>query len=67
MLHGSGKEIYRAVVNKRPDLARRIILTSGGGTDEEIVRFAKETGNQMVLIPYTMEQIEKAIAKVMGK
>ncbi len=62
MLHGSGKDIYRAVVNKSPHLARRIIFTIGDGASAETLRFLKETGNEIVFKPYSIEQIHTAVA-----
>jgi two-component system response regulator AtoC len=63
MPRGSGADVYRAVVGKSPRLARRIVFTTGDGASEETQRFLEETGNEVVLKPYRIEEIRKAIAR----
>ncbi|HEU4400787.1 MAG TPA: ATP-binding protein [Candidatus Polarisedimenticolia bacterium] len=65
MPHGSGKDIYKAVMEKNPRLARRIIFTTGDGASAETKRFLKEAGNEIVLKPFKIEQIDGAIAHTM--
>ena len=63
MPHGSGKDIYRAVVEKAPALAGRIIFTSGEGASRETREFVQDIGNEILFKPYGIEQIEQAIAR----
>ena len=63
MPHGSGKDIYKAVIENSPRLARRIIFTTGDGASAEATRFLKDAGNEIVLKPFKIEEIERAIAK----
>ena len=66
MPHGSGIQLYRAVVDRSPSLSRRIIFTTGDGISAETQRFVRETGNEMVLKPFKIEEIERAIASAMS-
>jgi signal transduction histidine kinase/CheY-like chemotaxis protein len=63
MPHGSGKDIYKAVVDRSPRLARRIVFTTGDGAGMETQRFLQEAGNEIVLKPFQIEDLEKAIAR----
>jgi two-component system NtrC family sensor kinase len=62
MPHGSGKDIYKAVIEKSPRLARRIVFTTGDGASTETKRFLEDAGNEIVLKPFKIEEIESAIA-----
>lgn len=63
MPNGSGKDIYSAVALKDPHLARRIVFTTGDGASGATKEFVQDTGNELVLKPYRIEQIERAIAR----
>jgi len=66
MRRGTGKDIYQAVVDKSPTLARRIIFTTDDGASPEMQRFVRETGNEMILKPFKIEEIERAVANAMN-
>jgi DNA-binding response OmpR family regulator len=56
----------RAAVNRcRRRLARRIIFTCGEGDSEEIRRLARDQGSPVVLKPFRIEELERAIAGVL--
>jgi signal transduction histidine kinase len=63
MPHGTGRDIYRAALEKKPTLARRIVFTTGEGTSQETLQFVRETGSQIVLKPCTIQEIERAIER----
>jgi signal transduction histidine kinase/CheY-like chemotaxis protein len=65
MPRGTGKDVYRAVLEKSPRLARRVIFTTGDGEAGETRQFFQETGNEILLKPWKIEEIERAIAKAM--
>jgi signal transduction histidine kinase len=65
MPRGTGKDVYRAVMEKSPRLARRVIFTTGDGETGEIRQFFQETGNEILMKPWKIEEIEQAIAKAM--
>jgi signal transduction histidine kinase/CheY-like chemotaxis protein len=62
MPQGTGKDIYKAVLDKSPRLARRIVFTTGDGASAATAQFLEETGNEIVLKPFKIEEIERAIA-----
>ena len=57
---GSGEALYREVQRLDPDRARRIIFT-GDGADAEAERFVREQGNLLLLKPYMLQQVERAL------
>ena len=66
MPHGSGREIYKAVAEKSPSLARRIVFTTGDAASEETQRFAREKGNEVLLKPCKLEELERAISRAIS-
>jgi len=63
---GTGRDVHRAAALKEAALASRMIFTSGDGQSEEVLRFVRETGGQMVPKPCTVADIERAIGQAMG-
>jgi len=66
MPHGTGRDIYAAVVTRSPRLARRIVFTTGDGASAETQRFVREAGNEVLLKPCKIEEIDGAIARAMN-
>jgi signal transduction histidine kinase len=64
MPHGTGQDVYRAVVEKSSHLARRIIFMTGDGANEDILKFIAEVGSEIVVKPFRLEDIEQALARV---
>jgi two-component system NtrC family sensor kinase len=62
MPHGSGREVYRAAIEKNPALARRVLFISGHQPGDDTQRFFRETGRPLIAKPFTLEEIERAIA-----
>ncbi len=65
MPHGSGKDVYRALVSGLPNLAQRIIFTTGDGANAETRTFLEEARAQVVLKPFRLEELEAAIARAL--
>ena len=65
MPRGTGKDVYQAVLAKSSSLARRVIFTTGMGVSAETQSFVRETGNEIILKPFKIEEIERAIAAAM--
>ena len=65
MPRGTGRDIYRAALEKKPPLARRIVFTTGDGTSQDTLQFLQETGAQMVSKPCTIVEIERAIERAL--
>ena len=64
MPRGTGLDIYRAVLAKRPPLAKRIVFMSGSGTTQDTQQFLRETGIQLMAKPCSIVDIERAIERV---
>ncbi|HEV8700779.1 MAG TPA: response regulator [Candidatus Polarisedimenticolia bacterium] len=62
MPHGTGRDIYRAVLQKNARMARRIVFTTGDGASAEIKKFLTEAGNEILFKPFKLEDLAKAIA-----
>ena len=60
---GTGRDVYAAVLESRPHLARRIVFTTGQIAGDEMVDFLKMTGNELVLKPCNIDEMESAIAR----
>jgi len=63
MPNGTGRDVYAAVLETRPHLARRIVFTTGQIASDEMVDFLKLTGNELVLKPCNIDEMESAIAR----
>jgi signal transduction histidine kinase/CheY-like chemotaxis protein len=63
MPQGTARDIYDAVLRCRPHLARRIVFTTGHVTNEDALDFLRSTGNELVLKPWQIDEMEKAIAR----
>src|SRR5207249_8448456 len=63
MPQGTGRDIYDAVLRSRPHLARRIVFTTGHVTGDDTLEFLRSTGNELVLKPCKIDEIEKAVAR----
>jgi len=59
---GTGRDIYEAIVLRAPELARRVVFTTGDGANRDTIAFVRENGCQMLLKPYELEQLESVIA-----
>jgi len=64
MPHGTGKDIYQAVASRAPHLANRIVFTTGDGASEETLKFFREMGREILLKPYSLEDIERVVAGI---
>src|SRR5262249_36020148 len=62
---GSGQDIYKALTDRASHLAPRIVFTSGDGANAETRAFLNETGNPCVSKPFSMQELERAIAIAM--
>jgi signal transduction histidine kinase/ActR/RegA family two-component response regulator len=62
MPNAPARELYAAVVERAPILAGRILFTSGDGMSAQALEFLRDTGNDVLLKPFKMEDVEKALA-----
>ncbi|OLD64928.1 MAG: hypothetical protein AUI47_03735 [Acidobacteria bacterium 13_1_40CM_2_68_5] len=63
MPNGTGRDIYAAVLELRPRLARRLIFITGQATGDDMADFLAKTGNELVLKPFNAGEIEDAMAR----
>jgi len=63
MPQGTARDIYEAVLLSRPQLARRIVFTTGHVATDETLEFLRKTGNELILKPCKIDDIESAIAR----
>ncbi|HKY32597.1 MAG TPA: response regulator [Candidatus Polarisedimenticolia bacterium] len=59
---GTGRDLYEELAGSRPALARRIIFMTGDGAGSETHRLLEETGNQVVIKPFSLDAMRRAIA-----
>jgi CheY-like chemotaxis protein len=57
-----GREFYRQLQSKQPDLARRIIFLTGDPHSEEIRSFLSSTGHSCLAKPFRLSAIETLLA-----
>ncbi len=62
MPNGTGRDIYARVLETKPRLARRIVFITGQVTSDETLDFLRGTGNELLLKPCDIGEIEDAIA-----
>ncbi len=62
MPHGTGEDILAAAMRRSPDLARRIVFTTGDGASGRAERLSREKGVPVLLKPCRIEEIDRAIA-----
>ncbi len=61
MPHGTGVDIYQAAERRDPGLARRVIFTTGDGASARTREFLESTGNEILIKPCRLEEIERVI------
>lgn len=62
-----GRRLYRAVTEKRPELAGRLLFITGGSPDEPTASFLEETGVGCLKKPFSFQEITSAIDALAGK
>jgi len=60
-----GKQFYKAVAAKRPELARRIIFLTGDVVAEETQSFLETIGNPYLSKPFQLSTVEAIVAQVL--
>jgi len=63
MPQGTGRDIYEAILQVRPHLARRVVFTTGHQANDETIEFLRKTGNELILKPCKIDEIENAVAR----
>ncbi len=66
MPHMDGRRLYEAVTERRPELARRVVFTTGDLDDAELSRFLKESGSTLLRKPFRLEEVANTFLAVAG-
>lgn len=63
----NGPDIYRQIQEKDPDLAQRMIFTTGDMLNPTTRRFIEETGNQLLAKPFELEELIARINAILKR
>jgi signal transduction histidine kinase len=61
-----GRELYREVVSTRPELARRIIFSTGDTASPDTQAFFQEVGNPWLLKPFHIRDLVDVVQRVVA-
>ncbi|MBI5561882.1 MAG: response regulator [Deltaproteobacteria bacterium] len=61
-----GKGFYREIKEANPEAAKRIIFITGDGMNKETQEFLRQTGNSFLKKPFTINQLNEAIARLIS-
>lgn len=61
----NGKELYQYINDKHPELAGRVIFTTGDVIGGETQSFLKETGRLFLLKPFAPEELRAIVKEVL--
>ena len=61
----NGQEFYQTAIQKKPELARRIIFLTGDVVNEETQAFLQSTGNPHLSKPFQLARVEQIVAEVL--
>ena len=62
----SGVDLYERIRETRPDLAARIVFTSGDTVSDGTEAFLRRTGNMTLLKPFSLEELHAALGRFFG-
>ena len=63
----NGKELYQSVVDSNPEIARRILFTTGDVMDGDTLSFIKEVGRPFLAKPFTPGELREMVRDVLGR
>ena len=63
----NGKELYQSVVDSNPEIARRILFTTGDVMDGDTLSFIKEVGRPFLAKPFTPSELREMVRDVLGR
>ena len=61
----NGQEFYELAVEKKPELARRVVFLTGDVVNEETQAFLQSTGNPHLSKPFQLARVEQTVAEVL--
>jgi len=63
----NGKELYQWLVEKHPQLANRVIFTTGSAVGKDTESFLQSSGRPVLRKPFTTEELKKVVNEYLGK
>jgi CheY-like chemotaxis protein len=60
----SGVELYRALVNSRPDLIRRLVFSSGDVASVDASTFLSSSGRPVIEKPFELARLEEMFDRI---
>ncbi len=63
----NGKQLYRSINDNHPDLADRVIFTTGDLLAGDTKSFLEQSGRLFLPKPFTPDELKTAIKKAMGQ
>jgi CheY-like chemotaxis protein len=64
MPHLSGGELYRELLGRRPDLARRLLFSTGDVVSSEAANFLAESGRPVIEKPFELTWLEELLTQI---
>ncbi|MBN1862169.1 MAG: response regulator [Dehalococcoidales bacterium] len=61
-----GRDFYRFLVKERPELARRVIFTTGDVVDRGIGDFIRLSGRPLLAKPFGSEELKAVVSRTIG-
>ncbi|MBI2369550.1 MAG: response regulator [Deltaproteobacteria bacterium] len=62
----NGRMLHGVVSGRQPQLARRILFTTGDSS-EEVLQFIEECGNLLLLKPFPLEELSEALRSLLAR
>jgi CheY-like chemotaxis protein len=66
MPHLSGAELHRELLEKRPDLVKRLIFSSGDVASSEAANFLASSRRPVIEKPFELARLEELLTQVRG-
>lgn len=63
---GSASEVYEALMEKRPDLVTRFVVTTGGATNDKAERFLRDHHIVAMAKPFDIDELISALTRLTG-
>ena len=67
MPHVSGVELYRELLGARPDLAHRILFSTGDVVSADAAGFLAETGRPVIEKPFELSRLEELLTEILSE
>jgi len=62
-----GKQLYREIIARRPELEKRIIFITGDTVSQDTLDFVRQTGNPCLTKPFDIERLRLMVADLIDK